>query len=133
MRKLTYVTANSSAARSETPFLRLFLIKCIILPRRARDKHKENSKKWRFPHDQGVSASSKAAAAARTGSGSSSPPLTWSSATKVRKTVLFAPFLNKMIILPRKARGKHRKTSTKYRFSYRTPRRARRRCSGALR
>ena len=29
-------------------FLRQFYIKCIILPRQARDKHKENSKKCRF-------------------------------------------------------------------------------------
>eukprot|EP01046_Picozoa_sp_COSAG06_P090238 COSAG06_NODE_36579_length_445_cov_0.962428_1_plen_78_part_00 len=26
----------------ETPFLRRFYIKCIILPRQARDKHREN-------------------------------------------------------------------------------------------
>eukprot|EP01046_Picozoa_sp_COSAG06_P016422 COSAG06_NODE_1087_length_10749_cov_1130.191174_4_plen_251_part_00 len=35
--------------RSETPFLRCFYTKCIILPRQARDKHKENSKKMAFP------------------------------------------------------------------------------------
>eukprot|EP01046_Picozoa_sp_COSAG06_P008205 COSAG06_NODE_412_length_16042_cov_52.419934_12_plen_139_part_00 len=35
--------------RSETPFLRRFYIKCIILPRQARDRHKENSKKMAFP------------------------------------------------------------------------------------
>ena len=33
----------------ETPLLRHFYTKCIILPRQARDKHRENSKKeWRF-------------------------------------------------------------------------------------
>ena len=34
----------------ETPLLRHFYAKCIILPRQARDKHRDNSKKeWRFP------------------------------------------------------------------------------------
>eukprot|EP01046_Picozoa_sp_COSAG06_P028626 COSAG06_NODE_2593_length_6607_cov_2.577904_4_plen_101_part_00 len=35
--------------RSETPFLYHLYIKTIILPRQARDKHKENSKKMAFP------------------------------------------------------------------------------------
>jgi hypothetical protein len=39
----------SAACRSETPLLAPFIYKCIILPRQARDKHRENSKKeWRF-------------------------------------------------------------------------------------
>ena len=39
-------------------FLRCHLyIKCIILPRQARDKHRENSKKeWRFLRAQGLMA-----------------------------------------------------------------------------
>ena len=32
-------------------FLRHLYIKCIILPRQARDKHRENSKKCRFPSE----------------------------------------------------------------------------------
>ena len=37
------------AAWQERHFCAVFYIKCIILPRQARDKHKENSKKMAFP------------------------------------------------------------------------------------
>jgi beta-glucosidase-like glycosyl hydrolase len=42
-------TALGLTAGTETPFLRHLYIKCIVLPRQARDKHRENSKtEWRF-------------------------------------------------------------------------------------
>ena len=47
--RLPAPTGQLVLARSETPFLRRFYLKCIILPRQARDKHKENSKKMAFP------------------------------------------------------------------------------------
>ena len=37
--------SNSSSSGKETPFLRHLYEKCIILPKQARDKHRENSKK----------------------------------------------------------------------------------------
>jgi hypothetical protein len=42
-------TATSSEVRNTALFVRLNL-KAIILPRQARDKHRKNSKKYRFPY-----------------------------------------------------------------------------------
>jgi hypothetical protein len=44
------VNADGSfdAVKTQTGFLSHLYIKCIVLPRQARDKHRENSKKPRF-------------------------------------------------------------------------------------
>eukprot|EP01046_Picozoa_sp_COSAG06_P034884 COSAG06_NODE_3695_length_4999_cov_8.221837_7_plen_50_part_00 len=49
MRNADKMFGSAGADGKETPFLRRFYIKLIILPRQARDKHKENSKKMAFP------------------------------------------------------------------------------------
>jgi hypothetical protein len=51
---------GASILGKETPFLRhiySLFIKCVVLPRQARDKHRENSKKeWRFLRVLGLRA-----------------------------------------------------------------------------
>jgi hypothetical protein len=52
-----FVKLATDAKVRKRHFLRHLYIKCIILPRQARDKHRENSKKGRFlaaPFEPGV-------------------------------------------------------------------------------
>jgi hypothetical protein len=75
-------------------FLRCHLyIKCIILPRQARDKHRENSKKWRFlpvtPTGQDLA-----------GNGA-------------KTAVCLSHLCIKTIFLPRQARDRHRERTQK--------------------
>jgi hypothetical protein len=88
--------------RCGTAFLSHLYIKTIILPRQARDKHRENSKKD-VMHDKKVrhlgcfDDDREAAQAVDT-------------AARRYGTVFFRPFILKTIFLPRQARDKHRKS-----------------------
>ena len=98
---------------SKRVFVRHFRLKTITLPRQARDKHGESSKQRRvflqeIAHTitnswnvvNGVKPCNACVGSEKPGT----------------ETRLFAPFLYKMIILPRQARDKHRENSKKDAF-----------------
>ena len=86
-------------------FLSHLHIKCIILPRQARDKHRENSKKWPF-------------SAGRPG-----PPRLRQAAPpedQVRKRIFCAAILTQTdhVTLPRQARDEHRESTQKRKIRF---------------
>eukprot|EP01046_Picozoa_sp_COSAG06_P022105 COSAG06_NODE_1693_length_8701_cov_80.626133_8_plen_247_part_00 len=87
-----------------------FYIKMLILPRQARDKHRENSHKTGDWGSLG-SASGQGTDGINSsdGAGAAAP----APQEQVRKRRFFAPFYIKMLILPRQARDKHRKSTQK--------------------
>jgi hypothetical protein len=85
---------NCCGGGKKTGFLRHLYIKCIILPRQARDKHRENSKKARFLAGTRWN---------RRGT---------SHGKEMRKRSFLPLFmLGGMIVLPRQARDEHRKST----------------------
>ena len=95
-----------------------FILKMIILPRQARDKHRENSKKDAFLQELTAKADTKMEAAlasvakqqAMAGAALSKQIET---VVAVRQTPLWASFMLTTIVLPRQARDKHRESSKK--------------------
>ena len=99
-------------------------IKCIMLPRQARDKHRENSKKARFVAENASSYyrpewsfwQAGIGTAAKYNATTFSPRVGDWTNVQVRKTVFFRHLYIKVMILPRQARDKHRENSKRHRF-----------------
>jgi hypothetical protein len=92
---------------------RRFILKMVILPRQARDTHRENSKTQRRFPTAGDAHPRPRSGSGQTASRPHSASHTQPHLSEVSKRHLLSHFYIKMIILPRQARDKHRESTQK--------------------
>ena len=106
---------NMSSGAKHAYLLRCrFILKMIISPRQARDKHRENSPRDTFSQELMwcTGETTLQSTRERTGAPARTSQRPLQAGTRVKKRQ-FAPFILKLILLPRQARDKHRESTQK--------------------